>query len=72
MPTTKTQFPKRFLWGASTSAHQVEGDTHNQWSVWELEHAKSLAAQAEYQYGDLDNWSEISRAAKKPRELCIG
>ena len=29
------RFPKKFLWGAATSAHQVEGGTHNQWSVWE-------------------------------------
>lgn len=72
MPTTKTQFPKRFLWGASTSAHQVEGDTHNQWSVWELEHAKALAAQAEYQYGDLDNWSAIGGAAKNPENYVSG
>jgi beta-glucosidase/6-phospho-beta-glucosidase/beta-galactosidase len=28
---SKTQFTKTFLWGASTAAHQVEGNTHNQW-----------------------------------------
>lgn len=29
-------FPSNFLWGVSTSAHQVEGDNHNsQWSAWE-------------------------------------
>lgn len=31
----KLQFPEGFLWGASTSSHQVEGYTHNQWSEWE-------------------------------------
>jgi len=72
MPTTKTNFPKRFLWGAATSAHQVEGNTHNQWTVWELEHAKSLAAQAEYQYGDLDNWADISAVAKDPSNYVSG
>ena len=25
-------FPKRFFWGVSTSAHQVEGGNHNQWT----------------------------------------
>lgn len=39
-------FPKRFFWGASTSAHQVEGGNHNQWSVWELENASRLAKES--------------------------
>ena len=28
-------FPKNFLWGVSTSPHQIEGDNHNDWSQWE-------------------------------------
>lgn len=31
----RLEFPKGFLWGASTAAHQVEGHTHNNWSEWE-------------------------------------
>ncbi|MGQ9722689.1 MAG: glycoside hydrolase family 1 protein [Candidatus Jordarchaeum sp.] len=32
------EFPKGFLWGAATSAHQVEGNnTNNQWWAWEQE-----------------------------------
>lgn len=30
-----SHFPKNFLWGAATSAHQVEGNNHNDWSEWE-------------------------------------
>ena len=70
MPGMK--FSKNFLWGAATASHQVEGGTHNQWSVWELENAKSLAAQAEYQYGDLDNWEAIKAEAKNPDNYVSG
>ena len=28
-------FPKDFLWGSSTSSHQVEGNNKNDWSDWE-------------------------------------
>lgn len=29
------KFPEGFKWGSATSAHQIEGDNHNDWSVWE-------------------------------------
>lgn len=69
---SKRRFPKRFLWGASTSAHQVEGGLHNQWSVWELENAKSLAARAPYQFEDLDNWPQVAKDAKNPNNYVSG
>lgn len=31
-------FPKNFLWGTAISAHQVEGDSRNDWTVWESQH----------------------------------
>jgi beta-glucosidase len=66
------KFPKKFLWGAATSAHQVEGGTHNQWSVWELENAKSLAAQSEYHFGELANWPKNEAEAKNPDSYVSG
>ena len=66
------KFPKKFLWGAGNSAHQVEGGLHNQWTVWELENARSLAARAPYRFGELDNWSSIAREAKNPNNYVSG
>ncbi len=60
------RFPKRFLWGASTAAHQVEGGNHNQWTAWELENAQTKAMQAQYHYGDLPSWDAIKREAADP------
>lgn len=62
----KLLFPQKFLWGAATSAHQVEGDNHNDWSVWELENAKAKAVQGDYHYDDLDDYDTISAAVKDP------
>ena len=73
MPKNSTlSFPKKFLWGASTSAHQVEGNTANQWSRWEDTHAKTLAAQAEYQWSDLESWDTIKHAAKQSENYVSG
>ncbi len=64
--------PKDFLWGASTSSHQVEGGNHNQWTVWELAHASELAKHAEKRYGHLSNWQEIKKQATDPNNYVSG
>ena len=40
------KFPNEFLWGAATSAHQVEGGTKNDWTEWEKTNAEHLAKEA--------------------------
>jgi beta-glucosidase len=38
MSTTTYHFPRGFLWGTATAAHQVEGNnTNNNWWAWEQE-----------------------------------
>jgi beta-glucosidase len=59
-------FAKHFLWGAATSAHQVEGGNHNQWTVWELENARAKAAQAEFHVHDFPNWENMKAEARSP------
>jgi beta-glucosidase len=65
-------FPRKFLWGASISAHQVEGNTNNQWTAWEKENAKSKAAQASYHLEDLEIWPLIEVEAKDPVRYISG
>lgn len=66
------KFPAHFLWGASSSAHQVEGNNHNQWSVWELENAKALAKMSTGQAKWLPSWSRIEKIATNPHNYVSG
>jgi beta-glucosidase len=74
MPESKfnSKFSKKFLWGAATAAHQVEGGNHNQWTVWELENAKVRAAQADYQLKYMNSWDKIKKYAKDPDNYVSG
>lgn len=72
MTKNELRFPKRFLWGVGTAAHQVEGGNHNNWSVWELENANSLAKAAEYKIGHLQNWPTIKKQARTPDNYVSG
>ncbi len=68
----KQLFPRDFYWGASTASHQVEGGTVNQWSEWELAHAKELAATAEERLSWVPVWSEIKKQAQTPSNYVSG
>lgn len=67
------QFPDGFLWGAATSAHQVEGGLHNNWTVWEKKNAERLAAGSRKAY-DLPSihWRAIKKHAQDPKNYISG
>ncbi len=69
---TNSVFPKHFFWGASTASHQVEGNNHNQWTVWELAHAKEMAQTAHQRLSWLPRWDEIKDRAEEPDNYISG
>lgn len=68
----KNLFPKDFLWGASTSSHQVEGGNINDWSKWELENAKELAETAQKRLNWLPDWETVRHKATEPNNYVSG
>lgn len=66
------RFPEGFFWGAATSAHQVEGNSHNDWSRWEEQNARRLAGQAEREFGRLASWPDIRVQAQDPANYISG
>lgn len=46
----KLEFPNNFFWGAATSAHQVEGGNHNDWTEWEKINAERLSKESGGKY----------------------
>jgi beta-glucosidase len=66
------KFPHGFMWGASTSAYQVEGGNHNQWSVWELAHAAERAKTAESRYGWMPKWHDLKKQMQDPENYVSG
>lgn len=65
-PELRKAFPEDFMWGASVSTHQVEGDNYNQWARWELETAKESAQTAKERLSRLPVWEEIEAQASDP------
>jgi beta-glucosidase len=66
------KFPKDFFWGAATSAHQVEGNTSNNWTEWEKENAERLAKESHSKFGHLPNWKDIEAEATDPDNYISG
>ena len=62
----KKTFPKHFIFGASTSSYQIEGDNNNSdWHIWEKkkEHIKTECGKA------CDSWNRFSDDIKLLKEF---
>ena len=68
----KLEFPKGFLWGAATAAHQVEGDNHNDWSEWERLNADRLARESEHAFRHNPHWKKFRAEATNPKNYLSG
>ncbi|MFA6197658.1 MAG: glycoside hydrolase family 1 protein [Patescibacteria group bacterium] len=72
-------FPKNFLWGASTAAHQVEGGNTNDWTIWEQANNQRLAGtaidrlrrQSGYGFSD-DHINQFREEIKNPTNYLSG
>lgn len=83
MPTpqpSRRLFPKDFLWGASTAAHQVEGGNKNQWTQWEEKNHVKFARLAPKRsvwptlgnLEDMPSWKYIKHEATNPKNYISG
>jgi beta-glucosidase len=70
--TEENIFPKDFMWGASTASHQVEGNTYNQWTVWELQNARRLASSAHKNISWMPAWEDVADQAERPENYISG
>lgn len=62
----------RFLWGAATSAHQVEGNQENNWSRWEKTHAPEWMRRAVRMYRNLPHWDRIKTEVQDSENYISG
>ena len=69
MPQATYHFPRGFLWGTATAAHQVEGNnTNNQWWQWEQDgHTDGKSGLASDWWGG--RWKEDFDAILRDRSL---
>ncbi len=70
------RFPPGFLFGSSTSAHQVEGGNRNDWTEWEKVTATEMALKTNrstnYGQGPTPVWKVIEPQAKDPGNYISG
>ena len=69
----KYTFPAGFIWGSSTSSHQVEGGNLNDWTEWEKLNAVRLAQEAPGKFAaTIPHWEQIKDLATDPGSYISG
>ncbi len=73
----QSNLSKDFLWGASTSAYQVEGNSRTQWTEWEIANADRQAKKASRRYLkyirlSTKTWHRIKDQAEDPENYING
>ena len=58
-------FPKDFIWGVATSAHQVEGSCNNDWTAWELDNVTTPTGKA------CDHWNRYKTDIQLIKDLGV-
>ncbi|KAI3637900.1 hypothetical protein MIR68_004549 [Amoeboaphelidium protococcarum] len=67
--TTDIHFPANFLWGASTAAHQIEGNcTNNNWWAWEKKGRIFKGHSAIY---GADHWNRTAEDVRLMKDLAL-
>jgi beta-glucosidase len=73
--TTDIRFPKEFLWGVATAAHQVEGHCdNNNWSAWEQacdENGKPRVKNGQKAGLACDHWNRYPEDIARMQELGV-
>ena len=68
---SQLEFPRNFLWGVGSSAHQVEGNcTNNTWHRWETEHLQNQTGLVKERSGlACDHWNRYKEDIQLLKEL---
>jgi beta-glucosidase len=73
--TSDVRFPKAFLWGVATAAHQVEGHCdNNNWSAWEQardEYGKPRVKNGQKAGLACDHWNRYPEDISLMQALCV-
>lgn len=68
--TSKTTFPRNFLWGTATAAHQIEGNNENtNWGEWEKQPNKIKDASNAIRA--VDGWNRAKDDIRLMKELGV-